>query len=62
MKRQNVFILIGCLMLVFAIGFVVYALNHPEGFFPWDNQITYTIYLIYLIATIAMFILAKVMK
>ena len=44
MKRKRIFLVIGIIMMALAIGFIVYALNHPEGSFPWNNQITHIIY------------------
>ncbi len=44
---------LGLLLLVLAVCFVVYALGHPEGSFPWSSSITYTIYLVYLLLTVA---------
>lgn len=55
MKKSQVFLLIGCMLLVAAIVFLLFALNHPEMSFPWKNNITYTIYIIYIIAIISMF-------
>ena len=43
-------------MLLRAVLFVVFALNHPEMSFPWSNGITYTVYGIYVIATVVLFI------
>ena len=44
---------LGLLLLVLAVCFVVYALGHPECSFPWSSSITYTIYLVYLLLTVA---------
>ena len=43
---------IAILMLVIGTIFIFYALNHPESFFPWSNNITYIIYMVYLILII----------
>ena len=43
---------IAILMLVIGIIFIFYALNHPESSFPWSNNITYIIYMVYLILII----------
>lgn len=42
---------LGLLLLVLAVCFVVYALGHPAGSFPWSNGVTYTIYLVYILLT-----------
>ena len=44
------------IMLVVAIGFIIFALNHPESVFPWSNTVTYTIYGIYALVMIVLFI------
>lgn len=43
---------IAILMLVIGIIFIFYALNHPESSFPWSNNITYIIYMVYFILII----------
>lgn len=62
MKKSKIFLGIGCLMVVVAIGFIAFALNHPEKSFPWSNNITDIIYAAYLIVTISMFIISNKMK
>lgn len=42
---------LGLLLLVLAVCFVVYALGHPTGSFPWSNSVTYAIYLGYILLT-----------
>lgn len=56
LKKVNVFLVIGCVMVVAAICFVAYAIYHPWASFPWPNEITYTIYALYIVLTIFMFI------
>lgn len=34
-------------MVIIAVVFVIFALNHPEMSFPWNNKITYGIYGVY---------------
>ena len=48
--------IIGGVMLAIAICFIIYAIKHPEGAFPWNNAITYTIYGIYTLVMIVLFI------
>ena len=62
MKREKIFFGVGCLMVVVAIGFMVFALNHPEMSFTWSNNITYVIYVVYLVVTIFMFCISKKTK
>lgn len=42
---------LGLLLLVLAVCFVVYALGHPTGSFPWSSSVTYGIYLVYILVT-----------
>lgn len=46
--------IISAVMLAAAVLFFLYALNHPEGSFPWGNEITYILYGIYLIVMIVL--------
>ena len=57
MKNKK-YLKIGLAMILIAILFVFYALNHPEASFPWSNNITYIIYMAYL-AIIIYFVYKK---
>ena len=57
MKKAKIFLGIGFLMIIAAVKFVFFALNHPEMYFPWSNGVTYAIYAVYLIVMIVMFVL-----
>ena len=48
--------IIGSIMLVIAIAFVVFALNHPEMGFPWSNTVTWVLYGLYAIVTAVLLI------
>ena len=48
--------IIGLAMVIIAIVFVVFALNHPEMSFPWSNTITWVLYGVYAIVTIVLLI------
>ena len=37
--KKNLSRIIGLVMAVIAIAFVVFALNHPEMSFPWNNTV-----------------------
>lgn len=37
-------IIIGVTMLIIAMGFVVFAISHPELSFPWSQRITFMLY------------------
>lgn len=52
MRKNKKYFKIGLTMLMIGIIFIFYALNHPEASFPWSNNITYIIYMAYLILTI----------
>lgn len=47
---------IGLVMVVIAIIFVVFAFNHPEMSFPWNNTITWVLYGLYSIVTAVLLI------
>ena len=53
--------IIGLVMVVIAIIFVIFALNHPEISFPWNNTITWVLYGLYAIVT-AVFLIAPTKK
>lgn len=48
--------IIGFILLIVAIGFVAFALLHPEMSFPWSNTVTYILYAVYLIAVVIMLV------
>ena len=48
--------IIGSIMLVIAIAFLVFALNHPEMSFPWSNTITWVLYGLYAIVTVVLLV------
>lgn len=54
--KKNVSRIIGLVMVIIAIAFVAFALNHPEMSFPWSNTITRTLYGAYAILTVVLLI------
>ena len=62
MKKSKRFFLIGILMLVIMLAFLAYALTHPEASFSFSLDITYLIYIIYLTATVSMFVISFILK
>ena len=54
--------IIGVIMLIVAIVFIVFALNHPEKSFPWNNTITWLLYGIYFLVTVVLLIAPKMKK
>lgn len=47
---------IACIMLVIWITFLFFALNNPQLSWPWNNAISYSIYLAYFIFMVVLFI------
>ena len=43
-------------MLLAAIGFVCYALNHPEGSLPASIEVTWFGYISYLVVMVVLFV------
>ena len=39
--KKSISRIIGLTMLIIAIVFIMFALNHPEKSFPWSNTITW---------------------
>ena len=56
MKKR--FFIPACVLAVAAIGFIAYALGHPELSFPWSVQITHILYGLYVDAVLLLFVLA----
>ena len=48
--------LISVVMLIAGMVFTIYALGHPELSFPWSNAVTFTIYAIYIVVMVFLFI------
>ena len=56
MKKQ--FFIPACVLSATAIGFVIFAMGHPELSFPCDNWVTGILYGLYADAVVLLFILA----
>lgn len=56
MKKQ--FFIPACVLTIAAIGFVLYALGHPELSFTWDAQITHILYGVYVDIVVLLIVLA----
>lgn len=56
MKKR--FFISACVLAAAAIGFVIFALGHPELSFPWSIQITHILYGLYADAVVLLFVLA----
>jgi len=48
--------IIAGIMLLFAIGFFLFAVTHPTASFPWSNEITYFIYIVYVLVMVVLLI------
>lgn len=46
------------MLVVAAVGFVIYAVGHLEMSFPWSIQITHILYGLYADAVILLYVLA----
>lgn len=42
--NKKISLRIGIVLLIVAICFLLFALNHPEASFPWSNKVTFMIY------------------
>ena len=47
---------------VLAIVFIMFALNHPEKSFPWNNTITWLLYGVYFFVIVVLLIAPKMKK
>ena len=60
--KKSILWIIGLIMLIIAIVFIMYALNHPEMSFPWNNTITWLLYGLYILVTVMLLIAPKTKK
>lgn len=56
MKKN--FLVPACVLVVIAIGFIAYAVGHPELSFPWNKHITNILYGVYADVVLLLFVLA----
>ena len=54
--------IVGLVILIIAVAVIVFALNHPEMSFPWNNTITWLLYGLYVLVTVVLFIAPKMKK
>lgn len=54
-KYKKIFII--CILVL--IIFIIYAFNHPEKSLPFNNNITYAIYILYICLIVYLFIKSK---
>ena len=56
MKMKKACRIIAFILLALAVGFIGYALGHPEASWPWGSGVSYTIYSVYLGVMVLLFI------
>ena len=54
--------IVGLVMLIIAVAFIMFAVNHPEMSFPWNNTITWLLYGLYVLVTVVLLIAPKMKK
>ena len=54
--------IVGLVMLMIAAAFIMFAVNHPEMSFPWNNTITWFLYGLYVLVTVVLIIAPKLKK
>ena len=60
--KKSISRIIGVIMLIVAFVFIMFALNHPEMSFPWNNTITWLLYGLYVLVIVVLFIAPKMKK
>ena len=60
--KKSISRIIGLIMLIIAIVFIMFALNHPEMSFLWNNTITWLMYGVYFLVTVVLLIAPKMKK
>lgn len=50
--------IVACTMFMIGVIVFIVALNNPQLSWPWSNAITYSIYAVYLIVMVVLFIVA----
>ena len=54
--------IVGLVMLIIAVAFIMFEVNHPEMSFPWNNTITWLLYGLYVLVTVVLLIAPKMKK
>ena len=57
--KKSISRIIGLIMLIIAIVFIMFALNHPEMSFPLNNAIAWLTYGVYFLETVVLLIAPK---
>lgn len=48
--------ILAAIMLIAAVGFLLFAFAHPELSFPWGNGVTYFLYGLYALLVVVLFL------
>lgn len=62
MKNKKVFYVLGAVLSLIAGAFLCIALTNPQLSFPWPNWVSYIIYALYLVITVLVFCLPKLLN
>ena len=54
--------IVGLVMLIIAVAFIMFAVNHPEMSFPWNNTITWLLYGVYFLVAVVLLIAPRIKK
>ena len=54
--------IVGLVMLIIDVALILFAVNHPEMSFPWNNTITWLLYGLYVLVTVVLLIAPKMKK
>ena len=54
--------IVGLVMLIISVAFIMFAVNHPEMSFPWNNTSTWLLYGLYALVTVVLLIAPKMKK
>ena len=60
--KKSISRIIGVIMLIVAFVFIMFALNHPEKSFSWNNTITWLLYGVFFLVTVVLLIAPKMKK
>lgn len=59
MKNSKPYIIAGTILAVTGAAFIILALTHPEWSFPWPNSFTYSVFALYGVFTLLVFLMPK---
>ncbi len=60
--NKKVLRIISIFMFIGFIVFFIFAINNPQLSFPWSNTVSYTIYGVYLLTALILFIFSYMKK